>query len=692
MIFRHFPIVVILAGMIGLSWGCSDDISVDQKESQKQDPGNDQKTGPEEKTTPTTNPQNTPNDGKPTDNKEEDKEPDEGLLPNGTPAESTLDDGTEYDDNESIPPEEVTDPNEPDDSDQFEDLDETIPTDDPNESNTEQEDPEPEDIEVPYEPEDTVPELSSEVSQIVRIVNGGTGTVAATSLKGKKIVVAGNSFIYYGKFVIKNKDDQNSSSPTRGKPDNGYFYQIARLDGNEAVVYNYTQGGKNLNYIYNHYLKKIKKSKRDSIDYVLMSEAGENNGSIVTTVTTIMKLFPNAKCVFMPHEYHYHKNHQKLLSHLNDLKKKGCLIANIGELEKKLYTKKESVDNSSFTYKRTTFVKNNGDNYHPNPLAGYLESLLAYTAITRKSAVGMEYKFTDDKALNKSFNLAAFKSKHYKKASDTNFDSIMHDGKEINGLQKLIDKYNVRWNGKLQEESSCKHNVSTSDITQIYFNGSSNTYGVASAVCSQCHQNVTVEIKMDAPLSNVMLVTPEEVKAAGMSTVKEYMLAGQGNVFYQTEKGWGRMGFSSIQGMASLCDGKRMAVQTKDASQLYWKIDEKTKKYDADGKASDSAKYISLIGYRLTQPKSISGFTLFIDATDGSLTGFDLLGGVKNDDDTYSWNVLWSGSDIAYTTYDRTTEFTHADFDEIKVDAIQIGVTSTKSDVIYASELEVYGH
>ena len=113
---------------------------------------------------------------------------------------------------------------------------------------------------------------------------------------------------------------------------------------------------------------------------------------------------------------------------------------------------------------------------------------------------------------------------------------------------------------------------------------------------------------------------------------------------------------------------------------------------NANGQESDEGKYLSLIGYRLTQPKSVSGFTLFIDAIDGSLTGFDLLGGVKNDDDTYSWNVLWSNPNISYTDYDKTTKFIHADFNEIKVDAIQIGVTDTKSDIIYASELEVYGH
>ena len=520
------------------------------------------------------------------------------------------------------------------------------------------------------------------ITDIARIVSGGTSSV---NLQGKKVVIVGNSFVYYGKVVIK------VSTKNIGKEDHGYFYEAAKQDGGEPIVYNFTEAGKELNELYDAHLKKLGESMRESIDYVLLSEAGRNNKNIVKDVTDILKLFPNAKCVFMPHEYFY-KNDKTpyIINNLENIKKEGCLIANAGQLVSDLYKGNESVENSSYTYNRSTFIIT-GDSHHTNPLEGYLKTLLAYTAITGKSAVGMEYKYTDDTSINQNFDLKAFRKKYYNNVSDTNFYEIMHDDKEIEGLQKLVDKYNAKWNGDTSVPS-CEHEVNVADITETYFYGSSNTSGVASAVCSKCHETVTVEIKTDEPRTNIMLVTPEDLQTAGKTTVKDYMDDGMGSVFYQKEDGWGRMGYSSIYGMASMCDGNRKAVQTKDASQLYWEIADKSKKYDANGQESDEGKYLSLIGYRLTQPKSVSGFTLFIDAIDGSLTGFDLLGGVKNDDDTYSWNVLWSGSDIAYTAYDRITKFIHADFDEIKVDAIQIGVTSTKSDVIYASELEVYGH
>ena len=566
------------------------------------------------------------------------------------------------------------------------------PVDNPPVDNPPVDDPPVDDPPVDNPPVDNPPETSIQITDVLNVIDSGD----TISLKGKKVLVAGNSQIYYGLLVI---------TGNRGKSDIGYFYQAAKSDGNPLTVIDYTHGGQNLDWIYSNHLKGISESTRKSIDYVLLSEAGENNKTIDKTVKKIMNLFPNAKGVFMPHEYHYYKNHSGLLEKLKDLQKMGILIANPGELAYNIYKGTEKVEGSSYTYSRTTFVKNNsgckngsglwgsgkpGDAHHPNPLHGYLETLLAYSAITGKSAVGMEYKYTDDKSLHKYFDLDAFVAAHYNCGKSTNFNKILRDPDEVTRLQKLVDKYNTKWNG-IAPVSSCNHTATVDNITETYFYGSSNTNGVALATCSKCGESITVDIATTEPRENIMLIPASVVLDAGYQSQKEYMLAGLGNVFYQTEKGWGRMGFSSIQGMASMCDGVRIAAQKQDGSQLYWKIADTSKKYDANGAASSDGKYMSLIGYSIKESKEISGFTLFADAIDGSLTGFDLLGGHKNEDGTYTWKVLWSGKDIKYIPYGKATHFIHSDFEKMQVDAIQIGITGAKSNIIYASELEVYG-
>ncbi|GEM_PF-6088473 len=566
------------------------------------------------------------------------------------------------------------------------------PVDDPPVDNPPVDDPPVDNPPIEQPPEDPT-DISIQITDVLDVIDGGS----SISIKGKKVLVAGNSQIYYGLLVI---------TGNRGKTDIGYFHQAAKYDGNALTVIDYTHGGKNLDWIYSNHLKGIDASTRNSIDYVLLSEAGENNKNIDKTVKKIMDLFPNAQGVFMPHEYHYHKNHSGLLNKLKTLQDMGILIANPGELAYNIYKGKEKVEGSSYTYSRTTFVKNNsgckngsglwgggndGDSHHPNPLHGYLETLLAYSAITGKSAVGMEYKYTDDKSIHKYFDLDAFVKAHYNCGKNTNFHKILRDKEEVTRLQNLVDKYNTKWNGKAPV-SSCNHEATVESITQTYFNGSANTNGVALATCSKCGESITVDIKTTETRENIMLIPAATVIDAGYQSQKEYMLAGLGNVFYQTEKGWGRMGYSSIQGMASMCDGVRIAAHKQDGSQLYWKIADTSKKYDANGTATSDGKYMSLIGYRLNEPKEVSGFALFADALDGSLTGFDLLGGHKNEDGTYSWNVLWSGNNIKYIPYGKVTHFVHSDFEKMQVDAIQIGITEAKSNIIYASELEVYGH
>ena len=83
----------------------------------------------------------------------------------------------------------------------------------------------------------------------------------------------------------------------------------------------------------------------------------------------------------------------------------------------------------------TTFIKNNGDRHHPNPLSGYLTALMAYCALTGESAVGQPYDFVE-----KVMPTKLFVAKHYKECGDTNYPQILASKQEMRRLQKMVDK------------------------------------------------------------------------------------------------------------------------------------------------------------------------------------------------------------------------------------------------------------
>ena len=146
-------------------------------------------------------------------------------------------------------------------------------------------------------------------------------------------------------------------------------------------------------------------------------------------------------------------------------------------------------------------------------------------------------------------------------------------------------------------------------------------------------------------------------------------------------------------GMASVCDGERSSEKSSDGSVLMWKIKNKSTLYDADAKqGTDGAKYCSLIGYEYASNHKVNGFTLFTDDQSKALTGFDIIGGYKDESGNITWKVLWSGTGLAgkYLKYDDTTCYITADFEETEINCIQIGITSASATAIYISEFEVY--
>lgn len=527
-------------------------------------------------------------------------------------------------------------------------------------------------------------EMKSEVS----------GTV---SLDGKKVMFIGNSFVYYGNCVINGN---------QGGTDNGYFYQIAKANGENVTVYDYVYGGKNLDYIYTNSLPKTNTTLLNSIDYVFISEAGENNGELFADVQKIMKLFPSTtQFVYLCHAYTYQANHTKITAAFDDLQKAGVTVVNWGKLVYDVWKGTTKVPGATQSYNKESFIKNNkgttngtgsvgsgskGDSHHQNPLSGYITAQMAYCAVTGKSAVGQDYSFCDNSSIHKYFDIDKFKAAHYNGSYTTNFDAIFRSESDMAGLQQLMDQYNEKFDAR-PGAVVIRGEHKTSGEAESVHKGSANTDGIEAVTCVYCGEKLASSVKSsDTSRKNVMLVTADEIKAAGVNTVKDYMVAGKGNVFYKTEKGWGRIGYSSIQGMASACDGKRNAKASSGGDVLYWNIEKLDASYTPNG--ATGGKYCALIGYSFKESVKVNGFSVFF-FNDGAIKSFDLLGGKLQADGSIKWTVLDSCANLAKdgVQYGDTTVVYCEDFDEAEIDFVQIGIVKANSNVFYVSELEIYG-
>lgn len=267
-----------------------------------------------------------------------------------------------------------------------------------------------------------------------------------TSLDGKKVMFIGNSFLYYGGAV-------NNGSPK--KTDNGWFKDICRANGEDVTVYDCTYGA---HHLYDFTAGGCKSGSchdgKDllsgldlkSIDYVFISESGNNNANFVRDVKNIMKRFPSkTKFIYLSHSYTYIKNHTNITKKLSEVQKLGVGVVEWGKLVDDIIDGRTSVPGATVKYKKTTFIKNKGDTHHPNPLAGYITAQMAYCAVTGKSAVGQMpdvYNVGDNNKYGKgALGYSAYISKHYSSTSATNFKTVLKSKKDMEGLQKLMNKY-----------------------------------------------------------------------------------------------------------------------------------------------------------------------------------------------------------------------------------------------------------
>ena len=281
----------------------------------------------------------------------------------------------------------------------------------------------------------------------------------------KKAIFIGNSFIYWGGCVTYISNDASNESKRASGGDKGYFNEICKANGLSVDVYNYTYGGKNLEWIYQNILKNMSSAILGNFDYVFISEAGDNDSTFKSTVKKVASLFKNAEeIVYLAHEYTFSSNATYIKNALPDLAAEGYKIVAWGELVNDVYNGKVKVPNATLKYNKNTFIKNAsssekmnsnaavislsgyGDSFHQNPLSGYITAQMCFSAVSGKSAVGQKYDFCWDSSIAPQYDLQNFLTYQYGKNQTSNFIEVFNSKADMLGLQSLMDQYMSKYN------------------------------------------------------------------------------------------------------------------------------------------------------------------------------------------------------------------------------------------------------
>lgn len=295
------------------------------------------------------------------------------------------------------------------------------------------------------------------------------GANAAKALNGKKVIFVGCSYTYYGYVVHQGgmyQDSQNKVlTQAERSDDHAFFYQLCKANGAEVSVTDWTFGGHDLTDLFDGHCDADRGHdghdhtadlKDRYFDYVIMQEI--QLPGLVTAekycqnVKDIMEFFraanPNAKFYYATHDGIYTQEYYpRFKKSLRLIEEAGAKIIDWGTLVWDVWNGTTEVPGAELSYEKNSFVvsRTMGDGYHPNPLSGYLYSLMTYCAITGETAVGQPYSFcTEDAQSLERYKRSYYKwddSKTEKDESATNFVEILSSAADMKGLQTLAERY-----------------------------------------------------------------------------------------------------------------------------------------------------------------------------------------------------------------------------------------------------------
>ncbi|MBE6787193.1 MAG: fibronectin type III domain-containing protein [Ruminococcaceae bacterium] len=269
------------------------------------------------------------------------------------------------------------------------------------------------------------------------------------SLEGKKIMVVGNSMVYYGNCVIYG--DQ-------GEKDEGYLHQLIKQHDDNVTVIDHTYSGKKLDYIYDNYISKLSEEELD-VDYLVLSEGNQYNDNLLGTVEKYLALFPeDVEFRFLRQPMMFESDLPCLFEGVQALRDNGYIVVDWGQMVYDIHSGSKEVPGAVSEFNRCSFMKENlgfkngegtvhasgrdGDRNHQNPLSGYITAQMLYSSLTNRSAVLTDYQFCYDIGIHRYFNIDNFAKIHYTDPENpTNFHKIFRSPQDMLGLQILIDEY-----------------------------------------------------------------------------------------------------------------------------------------------------------------------------------------------------------------------------------------------------------
>ena len=295
---------------------------------------------------------------------------------------------------------------------------------------------------------ETTSEESTEMEEIKKNV----------SLDGKRVIFIGNSYVYYGRTVI-NKSTSVMTQAER-ENDKGFFYQLCLENGMEVNVTNWTFGGHGLADFFGapcaHSSSACRGTRHEAelknryYDYVFVSPGGGERSAqtIADDFNYIIKFFreanPDVKIICLAnlgcHGYSsFRTDLPAIYNYYPTLAEKGVIMADWGGLVYRIMHGIWSVPGGTQTYGENSFIVKDG--FHPNMLAGYITTLMAYCAVTGESAVGQTCDFCNDRSINNKFNFNTYVRDYYTTEITTNFPDIFASASDMRGIQELVDKY-----------------------------------------------------------------------------------------------------------------------------------------------------------------------------------------------------------------------------------------------------------
>ena len=296
-------------------------------------------------------------------------------------------------------------------------------------------------------------EAPAETAQTTQNTEPTFSQAAIDALDGKKVLLVGNSYTYYGGVV------QRAGSTLEQEPrshDQGYFYQLCKSQGAEVSVTNWTFGDHSLWESLGHSCTRTACYGVDHLsyltdryfDYVVLqlyhevNYEGDLNEHLQPMLDVFLEANPNVKFFLVVPHMAYHRQY-KWLPYLEGVDREKLTVCNWGKMLHDIVEKNVEVPGAKQQYILATFVvsASETDGHHQNLLVGYLTAAMIYCAITGESAVGLPYDFCNDSSLDPSFNFAKFKEERYVFEKFSNFIEVYESPEDMKGLQQLIDQY-----------------------------------------------------------------------------------------------------------------------------------------------------------------------------------------------------------------------------------------------------------